>query len=169
MARPKKYTVRLSEDEVSLLKSMLKKKETTETVCNRCRILLDLDEAHPPVLKQTDCAKAHGISRATVSNTVKAYCENGSEDLLKIRRHMNSNHARRKVDGRTEAHIITIACGPAPEGHSRWTLRLLEDQLKIDLDEPVGKDAIRRVLKKTGLDLTSPTTGVSLPKQTPIL
>ena len=166
MARPKKYSVYLSNEDTTLLKSLLKSKDTNETICNRCRILLDLDENHPPVLKQSDCAKAHGISRATVSNTVKSYHRDGLENTLKLKRSVNSDNSRRKVDGRMEAKIITIACGPAPDGHSRWTLRLLEERLKVEIDEPVGKDAIRRALKKTGFDLTNPIIGASLPKRT---
>ena len=46
---------------------------------------------------------------------------------------------------------IEIACSPAPEGHSRWTLRLLEEQAKIALDVPVSKDTIGRALKKNKL------------------
>lgn len=53
-------------------------------------------------------------------------------------------HERQKFDGRAEARIIEIACSPAPEGHSRWTLRLLEEQAKIVLDVPVSKDTIGR-------------------------
>lgn len=125
-----------------------------------------MDEKHPPVLTQADCAKAHGICRATVSNTVKTYCTEGLENVLHLKRNVNSDNARRKVDGRVEAHIVTVACGPAPDGHSRWTLRLLEEQMKIELDEPVGKDAIRRALKKTKFALTNQITGVSQRKQT---
>lgn len=44
--------------------------------------------------------------------------------------------------------MIEIACSPAPEEHSRWTLRLLEEEAKIALDTPVGKNAIGRALKK---------------------
>lgn len=60
-----------------------------------------------------------------------------------------------------EARIVEIACGPVPEGHSRWTIRLLEEQAKIEFEEPVSREAIRRSLKKTGLDLTEVNTGVS--------
>jgi hypothetical protein len=65
------------------------------------------------------------------------------------------------VDGRTEAKLLEVACSPAPEGHSRWTIRLLEDKMKIILDEPISREAIRRTLKKTGLDLTAVNTGAS--------
>ena len=69
--------------------------------------------------------------------------------MLTLKRNMNSDQARRKVDGRTEARLIEIACSPAPEGHSRWTIRLLEDEMKVILDEPISREAIRRTLKKS--------------------
>ena len=34
-------------------------------------------------------------------------------------------HRHRKLDDRGEAHLIALACSPAPEGHDHWTLRLL--------------------------------------------
>ncbi len=49
-----------------------------------------------------------------------------------------SYQARYKVDGRTEARLMEIASGPAPEGHSRWTIRLLEDEMKVTLEEPLA-------------------------------
>ena len=52
------------------------------------------------------------------------------------------------LDGRAEARIIELACGPVPEGHSRWTILLLEEKAKIVLDTPVSREAIRRTLKK---------------------
>ena len=65
----------------------------------------------------------------------------------------NSDNARRKVDDGIEARIIALACEPAPQGYARWTLRLLEEKMKVTMEEAVGKDAIRRTLKKVNLDL----------------
>ena len=143
-----KYEVRLSDEQVKTIKAKLKMKGTTDTIANRCRILLDVDKNHLPVMTQEKCAAAHGISRTTVSNIVKKYCEEGLLCVLELKRNINSDNARRKVDGRAEARLITLACGPAPEGHSRWTLRLLEKEAKIVLDEPVSRETIRRTLKK---------------------
>ena len=61
--------------------------------------------------------------------------------------------------------MIQIACGPAPEGHSRRTLRLLEEKARIELETPVSRETIRRVLKKMNLDLTSMTIGASRQKR----
>lgn len=60
----------------------------------------------------------------------------------------NSSASLRKCNGRTEATLIQLACGPVPEGHSRWTLRLLEEKARIELDTPISKDTIGRILKK---------------------
>ena len=148
MAMPKLYSVSLTEDDVSLLKSMLHKRSTNDTLANRCRILHDLDEVHPPVLKHVDCAKSHGISMDTVANTVRTFSEGGINSVITLKRSANSDQTRRKVDGRAEAMIIATACGPAPEGRARWTIRLLEDHMKVLLDTPVSREAIRRALKK---------------------
>lgn len=85
---------------------------------------------------------------ATVTNIVKLYVDGGIDSVTSIKRNVNSDNARRKLDGRAEARLIEIACSPAPEGHSRWTLRLLEKEAKVVLDTPVGKNAIGRALKK---------------------
>ena len=161
MGRPKNNPVQLSDADVKQLKGIIKRKDTNQTTANRCRILLALDENHPPSLTYVQCVNAYSVSRGTIATLVKSFSDGGIEGALSRKRNVNSDQARRKVDGRTEARIIEIACGPAPEGHSRWTIRLLEDEMKIILDEPISREAIRRTLKKTNLDLTKTTTGVS--------
>ena len=128
-----------------------------------------MDENHPPIATYEQCMARCDVSRGMIAATIKSFCIKGLEETLKIKRNVNSDNSRRKVDGRTEAKIIEIACGPVPEGHARWTLRLLEDKAKIELDVPVSKDTIGRALKKTNCDLTKTTTGASRQKKTPNL
>lgn len=161
MARPKKNRIILSDDDLKQLKKLAKKKDTNQTISTRCNILIGLDEAHLPAMTYTQCMAVYNVSRSTISNTAKLFVAGGIDEVKKIKRNINSNNARRKVDGRMEAKIIEIACGPVPDGHSRWTIRLLEERMKVELDEPISREAIRRSLKKTGLDLTAMTTGVS--------
>lgn len=85
---------------------------------------------------------------ATVTNTVTKYMNGGIDAVTEFKRNINSDNARRKVDGRTEAQLIELACGPVPDGHSRWTIRLLEKESKVILETPVGREAIRKALKK---------------------
>jgi len=166
MARPKKYQIKLTDEELLTLKSIIRKKATSKTIRCRCQIILDLDEAHGKVLTHEQSAKSNGVCMATVTNTVTKYANGGIEAVVEFKRNVNSDNARRKVDGRTEAHLIELACGPIPEGHSRWTIRLLEEKSRIVLDTPVSREAIRHALKKTNFDLTKATTGVSQQRKT---
>jgi len=127
--------------------------------------LICLDENHGKHYTQEQCAKSVGVCMATVYNVIKSYIDGGLDKVLSVGRSVNSDNARRKIDGRAEAKLIEIACGPAPEGHSRWTLRLLEERAKIELEVPVSKDTIGRALKKTNCDLTRTTIGASRPKK----
>ena len=160
MARPKKYIINLTENEFKELKSTIRKKKTSKTIRCRCQIILDLDEAHGKVLTHEQCAKSNGVCLATVANTVTKYINGGVSAITEFKRNVNSDNARRKVDGRTEARLIELACGPVPEGHSRWTIRLLEEESKVILETPVSREAIRIALKKTNFDLTKTTTDV---------
>ena len=165
MARPKTYHINLTEDELKTIKSTLRKKQTSKTVRNRCQILLDLDEAHGKVLTHEQSAKSNAVCLATITNTVKLYSTKGIDGIVTLQRNINSDNAKRKLDGRAEARLIEIACSPAPEGHSRWTIRLLEKESKAILETPVGREAIRNALKKTNFDLTKTTTGASPQKK----
>jgi transposase len=153
MSRLKKYIVNLSDEDQSKLNAIIRKKSASKTITRRCQILLDLNENNPSKLTHSQIAKSYGVSITTIHNILIDYSLNGLDSAVSYKRNPNSN-ARRKLDGRAEAKLIEIACGPAPEGHSRWTLRLLEEKSRVVLDEPVGKDAIREALKKTNFDLT---------------
>ena len=148
VARPKKNHIYLTEKEIKKLKSVIRKKETSRTIRSRCQIMLDLDEAHGKVLTHEQSAKSNGVCMATVTNTVTKYVSGGIDAVIEYKRNPNSDNARRKVDGRAEARLIELACGPVPEGHSRWTIRLLEKESKVILETPVGREAIRNALKK---------------------
>ena len=112
-----------------------------------------MDENHGKILTHEQCRKINGVCCATVSNTVAGYTRYGMDYVTSIKRNANSDNARRKVDAGTAAKIIKMACEPAPQGYARWTLRLLEEKMKVTMEEAVGKDAIRRTLKKVNLDL----------------
>ncbi|WP_372393691.1 helix-turn-helix domain-containing protein [Lactobacillus delbrueckii] len=122
-----------------------------------------MDANHPPVKTYKQCASDHGISEPTITNVVRKFVNEGLDATIKLKRSVNSDNAQRKVDGRVEAKLLEVACGPVPKGHSRWTLRLLEAQMKIILDEPISREAIRRTLKKP--TSTSPQRLLVPPKE----
>ena len=166
MARPKTYIIKLSNDERATLQKTIHNKKTCKTVLKRCQIMLELDEEQGSGLTHAQLAHSYAVCPATITNLVQSYVKNGITDIVRYNISPNSSAALRKVDGRAEAHIIQMACSPAPEGHSRWTLRLLEEKARIELDIPVGREAIRQTLKKMNFDLTKTPTGASLQKKT---
>lgn len=148
MGRPKMYIIKLKEEERAILQKTIRKKETCKTVLKRCQILLELDEEHGSGLTHAQLAHSYAVCTATITNIIQSYVNNGIRDIIRYNYNPKSGAALRKVDGRAEAHIIQMACSPAPAGHTRWTLRLLEEKARIELEVPVGRETIRRTLKK---------------------
>lgn len=105
---------------------------------------MELDNNNSNCLTQQQISKTFGVSKATVSNIVKDYVQHGLDYTITYHRNPNSN-ARRKVDGRSEAHIVELACSAPPEGLSRWTVRLLSDCVRVVLDTQVSKSTIQGV------------------------
>ena len=73
-----------------------------------------------------------------------------------------------KIDGRVEAHLVAICCGKAPEGRTRWTLKLLADELRRrDLVTQVCAETVRKALKKTSCSPGARNAGASRSATTP--
>jgi len=127
MGKPKVYSISLTDEERTKLNQVIRNKTTSKTVLKRCQILRDLDEVRGCRLTHAQIAHT-AVCPATVSNVVRDYVHKGIESILRYHINPNSVVSLRKADGRTEVKLIQIACGPAPDGHSRWTLRLLEEK-----------------------------------------
>ena len=167
MARPKVYSIDLTDDERSKLNKVIRDKTTCKTVLKRCQILRDLDETKGCGLTHAQIAHTYAVCPATVSNLIRDYVNKGIDSIIRYNISPNSAASLRKADGRAEAKLIQIAYGPAPDGHSRWTLKLLEAKSHVELETPISRETIRRVLKKTNSSLTETTTGVSRQRKMP--
>jgi len=52
-----------------------------------------------------------------------------------------------------EAELTALACGPVPKGRTRWTIRLLAEELKKKKGfEAITYGSVRKMLKKTNLN-----------------
>lgn len=117
MARKRTYKILLSDKDKKILNATIHNKKTCKMTIRRCQILLELDENASQHLTQMQIANTFGVSKATVSNIVAAYVKGGIPAIIKINRNPYSN-AKRKLDGRMEAELLRIACGPAPDGRA---------------------------------------------------
>jgi hypothetical protein len=56
----------------------------------------------------------------------------------------------KKGDGDFEAHLLALSCSEPPQGHARWSLRLLADKMvELEYVDSISHETVRRVLKKT--------------------
>jgi len=147
----KRYRVTLTEEERSELSSMVSKGKSNARKLVRARILLLADQAAGGSAKSDpEIVEALGCGRATVERVRRAFVEEGLEETLEPP--PSTRIYERKLDGRIEAHLVALACGPPPEGSSGWTLRLLGDRLvALGHVDSVSYETVRQTLKKTTL------------------
>ena len=94
-------------------------------------------------------AEAFDLSVPTVQRLRQRFVEEGLDVALGARGHQPRPYAR-KLDGEREAQLIALASSHAPEGHTRWTLRLLADKMvELSYVDSVSHETVRKALKKT--------------------
>jgi transposase len=144
----KKYVVTLTEEERQVLREMVSRGRAAARKLVHARILLKADAAEGgPGWGDPEIAQGLEVGRVTVERVRRQFVEEGFQAALE-RRAPRREYAR-KLDGDGEAHLMALACSQAPEGRSRWTLRLLADRMVIlEYVDEVSYQTVRRVLKK---------------------
>ena len=139
----KKYRVSLEQSEREYLLDIARRGKSSARKVKRSLILCQADEG----LSDQQVSQALLVGTATVSRLRRRFVEEGLESALNERPRPGQ---RRKLDGKQEAHLVAVACSLAPEGHTRWTLQLLADQVvKLELTDSICRETVRQVLKKT--------------------
>ena len=150
----KKYNVALTEAERLLIFNTVDSADTPKTVRKRCNTLLLADTSVGKPMSQEQIAFRCGISDVCVYQTVKDYCINGLDYVLRRREHENPPR-KPVVNGEDEARIIALACGEPPDGFSRWTVRLLTSRIiELQIIPSIGRETVRTTLKKHNFSLT---------------
>jgi transposase len=152
----KKYIVDLTTEERFDLESRLRGGQMGVRKVKRIQILLKADEGW----SDERIAEAFDVGLSTVERTRRKFVERGLEGAITNRR--PRREYPRKLDGKAEAHLIALMCGPAPAGYARWSLRLLADELVkiegVEL-EGISYETVRQTLKKTNLSLGAKNNG----------
>lgn len=165
-----RYRVTLTKQEREELESITRRGKTHARKVIRARALL-LCDAGPdgPAWKVVDVAEALGITPRTIEHLKKRFVEDGVKIALD-RKPRETPPREVTFDGAFEARLLALACSEAPEGHQRWTVRLLADKVvELNIASSVSHMTIQRALKKMNLNLTSVNTGKSRQKGVPPL
>jgi transposase len=154
----KKYIVRLTVEEQIELKNMVKKGKTQAYRVKHANILLAID-ADGPNWPDHQTAKAYKCHQNTVRNVRQRFVEQGLEAALE-RKQQEFPSRKRIIDGESEARLISIACSTPPEGHAKWTMQMLADELvSLKVVDSISGQTVWRTLKKTNLNLTCGNDG----------
>lgn len=156
----KKYKVTLTKEERQELTSIIQKgKHRSQKVLNAL-ILVNCDEGKHQQnrSKNKDVSGVLQISMRKIDRVKKCFVEQGLEIAL------NGTKGQRvyekKADGDFEAHLVALSCSAPPEGFARWSLRLLADKVvELHYVDDISHETIRRVLKKTKLNLGGKRAG----------
>lgn len=146
-AMRKKHIVTLTDQQRESLKKLVKDFDGPPTKVRRAQVLLKADSGGAQWTDQ-QIADAYSCSIQTVENVRKRFCSIGFEDTVcKQREHVPRGP---KLDGEQEAKVIALRLGPAPEGFSNWTLRLLQSKVvELSIVDSISPETLRQSLKKT--------------------
>jgi hypothetical protein len=156
----KKYVVRLTAEERAQLDELISKGKRSAQLLTKARILLKADVSDAGEgWSDSRIAAALDTSIANIERTRRQLVEEGFEAVLT--RKYNPNSARPRIfDGAAEAKLIALTLSPAPEGFTRWSLRLLEEKVvELHIVERASDNTIGRTLKKTFSNRTSSSNG----------
>ncbi len=146
------YKVTLTAAERQELQSIMSKgKHTSQQFRNAC-ILLNCDAGkHGQPFSNEQIAGMLQINTKTVERVKQRFVEDGFEACVE-RKAYPAEVKELKADGDFEAHLIALSCSKAPQGRSRWSLRLLADKMvELKYVDNVSHETVRQVLKKTKL------------------
>lgn len=137
-----KQHVSLSATERTELEEVVGKGKRGARVVRRAWGLLELDRGK----SLTEVAGMLGVEIDTVARWRDKYRQAGLAAIEEGKRPGRPP----QVTGVQRAQITALACSPAPEGHARWTLRLLADKVvELGYCEQISHTEVATILKKT--------------------
>lgn len=144
----KQHHIRLTREERAEAEAVLARGTHAALTTRHARILVEGDEA-PGRRRRSDrqVGEVCGVSARTVARVRERFAVDGFAVALQGRPHPGSRPTLAVAE---EARLLALACSPAPEGHARWTMRLLAARaVELELVPPVSRELVRRTLKKT--------------------
>ena len=146
---PKKYVVRLTDQERATLTEVVKKLKGSSQKVRRAQILLKAD-ADGPAWTDAKIAEALGCRTKTVENIRERSVTAGFEATLHGKPRANPPRPHR-LDGEQEARVIALRLGPPPKGFASWSLRLLAEKVvELEIVDSISHETVRQALKKMG-------------------
>jgi hypothetical protein len=145
--RKKKYEVKLTITQRRKLKRAFRGGKAPVLELRRMHVLL-LADVNGPGFSDEKISTVLDCSLQTVLNIRRKFVERGFTGAIS-RKKQDKPSREPLLDGHGQARLIALACGKAPEGSSRWTLRLLAKRaVELEIADHMSYETVRRALKK---------------------
>ena len=146
----KKYIVALDAGERERLSTLISKGKAPAKTILKARILLkaDCSEGGPGWL-DAQIVEALDTNLTMVMRVREKLVTEGLDAVL-TRKKRETPPVAPIFDGEAQAKLTALACSQPPEGHARWTIRLLANQVVERKIVPAAHfNTVARALKKT--------------------
>jgi Homeodomain-like domain len=151
----KKYIVELDAGERERLNGLIEKGKAAAKIILKARILLKADQSKDgPGWRDADIVEALDTNLIMVMRVRETFVTEGLDAVL-TRKKRETPPVPAIFDGEAQAKLTALACSTPPEGHARWTIRLLADHVVERRIVPAAHyNTIGRALKKTSSSRT---------------
>lgn len=158
MANHKVFRIRLTDEERSAFKEIIKGKRGRVKIAawkvQRANAMLMCDESkYGPAWADHEIAEAFDTTTRSIESWRKKAALDGPMSVLE-RKSRKTPPTPPTFDGKKEAQLTKLACSQPVRGRSKWSLRLLAEELvRLDVVDSVSHETVRRTMKKTKSNL----------------
>ena len=148
-----RYKVTLTLAERGQLETLTRSGKASAAKFIHARALLLCDAGpHGDPWKVAEVAAALGVTARTIEHLKERFVEEGLSAALE--RKPRVRPPKVTYAGEFDARLTALACSAAPDGRSRWTVRLLAEKLvELKIAPSVSLMTVQRSLKKTSCTL----------------
>jgi hypothetical protein len=146
----KKFVVELDASERLRLGALISKGKAPAKTILKARILLKADQGSSGDAWTDDEICAALDTNVTMVSRVRQKLVEEGLDAALTRKKRTTPPVAPIFDGEAQARLIALACSTPPEGHARWTIRLLaEHVVERRIVDAAHFNTVGRALKKT--------------------
>ena len=144
-----KYVIALDTEQRRLLENIINEGNNSDRTIMRAKILLLSDITANVKLSVPKVAEMLGTTHTTVQ-TVRAEYGKGGIEAAVFRKKRSDNIETRRINSEVREQIIKVSKEDPPQGHKRWSLRLLcREVVERGIIDHISADTMSVILKKS--------------------
>jgi Homeodomain-like domain len=156
----KRYVVELSGQERVRLSDLISKGKSPAKMILKARILLKADQGEGGEAWTDERICEALDTNVTMVSRVRAKLTDEGLDAVLTRKQRERPPVEPIFDGERQAKLVALACSEPPEGHARWSIRLLAASVvEREIVPAAHFNTVGRALKKTLSSRTAKPTG----------